>query len=168
MTRWTVSVRQTPQVIDGMMITGAPKTKTSRRAIPILEPAHEPLARWRMRQMEERLKAGPDWADSGLVFATREGKPLMARNVSRRFHDLLDRAGLNRRGMHALRHSTATLLLAAGVHMKVVQELLGHSQISLTLDTYSHVSQGQREQATAKLSALLTPPVGQTAASTGD
>ena len=60
--------------------------------------------------------------------------------------------------MHAARHTTATLLMAAGEHPKVVQELLGHATIALTLDTYSHVMEGQREQATAKLTALLAPP----------
>ena len=62
--------------------------------------------------------------------------------------------------MHTTRHTTATLLLAANEHPKVVQELLGHSQISLTLDTYSHVMPGMREAAADKLARLLAPQQG--------
>ena len=70
--------------------------------------------------------------------------------------------------MHTTRHTTATLLLAANEHPKVVQELLGHAQISLTLDTYSHVMPGMREAATSKLALLLAPKTGgQAAESTG-
>ena len=155
--RWKLSVRQTIQRIEGELVIGAPKSKTSRHSVPILEPARDPLKRWKARQAEERLKAGAGWTDSGLVFTSHSGTPLFARNVSRRFHQLLDAAKLDRRGMHALRHSTASLLLTAGVHPKVVQELLGHSQISLTLDTYSHVVPTLMEDAGDKLVRLLRP-----------
>jgi integrase len=158
--RSSLTVLQTIQVIDGKIETGAPKSKGSRRTVTIEPPALESLKAWRTRQIEERLKAGPAWTDSGLVFTSQVGTPLFARNVSRRWHQLLDEAGIERRGMHAARHTAATLLMAAGEHPKVVQELLGHATIALTLDTYSHVTEGQRKQATAKLSALLTPNVG--------
>jgi site-specific recombinase XerD len=123
--------------------------------VPILEPARDVLKRWKAQQAAERLRAGPAWTESGLVFTSNIGTALFARNVSRRFHQLLDTAQLDRRGFHALRHSTATLLLTAGVNPKVVQELLGHSQISLTLDTYSHVVPTLLEEAGDKLLRLL-------------
>ena len=107
------------------------------------------------------------WTDSGLGFTSQVGTPLFARNVSRRWHQLLDAAGLERRGMHAARHTTVTLLMAAGEHPKVVQELLGHSQISLTLDTYSHVMPGMREAAATKLARLLAPEIGGQEANSG-
>jgi len=160
MERATLTVLQTMQVIDGKIETGAPKSKGSRRTVPIEAPALDAVKAWRTRQIAERLKTGPGWADSGLVFTSQIGTPLFARNVSRRWHQLLDAAGIERRGMHATRHTTATLLMAADEHPKVVQELLGHAKIALTLDTYSHVTEGQRKQATAKLSALLTPRPG--------
>jgi integrase len=100
-----------------------------------------------MRRVQ--AKAGRWWVS--------DGTPLFPRNVSRRFHQLLDAAEIDRRGMHPTRHTTATLLLAANEHPKVVQDLLGHSQISLTLDTYSHVMPGMREAAASKLARLLTP-----------
>jgi integrase len=158
--RGTLTVLQTVQVIYGKITTGAPKTKQSRRTIPIASATLDLLKAWRTEQKKERMKAGPLWQDNGLVFASHTGTPLFARNVSRRWHQLLDTAGIERRGMHAARHTTATLLMAAGEHPKVVQELLGHATIALTLDTYSHVQEGQREQATAKLSALLAPMKG--------
>ena len=163
--RGTLVVLQTTQVIAGKIVFGAPKSKGSRRTVPIAESALAALKAWRARQLEERLKAGPLWTDSGPVFTSHAGTPLFARNVSRRWHELLSAAKIDPRGMHAARHTTATLLMAAGEHPKVVQELLGHATIALTLDTYSHVMEGQREQATAKLSALLSPQVAVSEAS---
>jgi integrase len=75
--------------------------------------------------------------------------------MRRSFYPLLERAGLPRMRFHDLRHTAATLLLAQGVHPKIVQEMLGHSTISLTLDTYSHVIPGLQEEAAAKMEALL-------------
>jgi site-specific recombinase XerD len=103
-----------------------------------------------------------------LVFTSTIDTPLFPRKVSRRFHQLLDEAKIERRGMHATRHTTATLLMTAGEHPKVVQELLGPATIALTLDTYSHVTEGQRKQATAKLGALLTPVTGGLVAESGE
>lgn len=153
--RGTLTVAQTIQVIDGAIQTGRGKSDKARRTIPIPGPAATLLRHWKARQAEERLRAGVAWADHGLVFTSTVGTPLFPRNVSRRFHQLLDAAEIDRRGMHTTRHTTATLLLAANEHPKVVQELLGHSQISLTLDTYSHVMPGMRQAAADKLEALL-------------
>jgi len=142
--RMTLTVAQTIQVIDGAIEKGRGKSDKARRTIPIPGPAATAMRQWKARQNVDRLKAGPAWTDSGLVFTSSVGTPLFPRNVSRRFHQLLDAAKIERRGMHTTRHTTATLLLAANEHPKVVQELLGHSQISLTLDTYSHVMPGMR------------------------
>lgn len=162
--RATLTVLQTIQVIGGAIELGAPKSESSRRTVPIEPPVVDALKTWRTRQLQERLKAGGRWRDSGLVFTSSVGTPLSARNVSRRFHQLLDAAKIQRRGMHAMRHTAATLLLAANEHPKVVQELLGHSQIGLTLDTYSHVMPGMREAAAGKLARLLALDSGGQAA----
>ncbi len=77
-------------------------------------------------------------------------------NLTRRsFRPLLERVGLPRMRFHDLRHTAATLLLAQGVHPKVVQEMLGHASIALTLDTYSHVVPGLQAEAATKMEALL-------------
>lgn len=79
------------------------------------------------------------------------------RNIVRAFKDTLKRAGLPNLHFHDLRHTAATLMLKEGIHPKVVQERLGHSQISLTLDTYSHVLPSMQAEAAEKLDQLLTP-----------
>lgn len=88
--------------------------------------------------------------------AHSSGEPLLKRNLLRRwFHPLVARAGLPRMRFHDLRHAHASLLLAAGVHPKVVQERLGHSQVSVTLDTYSHVAPSLQREAAERLDGLL-------------
>ena len=103
---------------------------------------------------------GPAWADLDLVFTNVVGGYLDANNLRHRgFPKLLQKAGVPRVRFHDLRHSTATLLLSLGVHPKVVQELLRHSQISVTLDTYSHVLPNLQREAMAKMDRLLEPGV---------
>jgi integrase len=102
------------------------------------------------------LLVGSDWPEHGLVFTTAFGEPLDGRHVTARdFHPLLKRAGLPSIRFHDLRHTAATLLLAQGVHPKMVQELLGHSTIALTLDVYSHVTPTMHEQAAATMERVL-------------
>jgi len=97
------------------------------------------LKQHRIRQLEAKLQAGEFWEDHDLVFCTSLGTPLNPNKVLERFKTVLNRAGLPDMRFHDLRHSAATMLLSVGVHPKVVQELLGHNQISMTMDTYSHV-----------------------------
>jgi integrase len=97
------------------------------------------LREHQLRQSAERLAAGAAWQEHGLVFATRIGTPLDARNVVRHYHALLAKAGLPRLRFHDLRHTAASLLLAQGLELRVVQQVLGHSQISLTANLYTHV-----------------------------
>lgn len=96
------------------------------------------------------------WQDWGLVFTTEIGTPLNESNVrNRSFRPLLERAGLSRIRFHDLRHTCATLLLASGTHPKLVQEQLGHSQISVTLDTYSHVTPSTINQVAERMDAMF-------------
>lgn len=115
----------------------------------------EALRRWKVRQAEERLLAGPAWDDTGHIFTTSFGRPMEQSNfnhyVTRRAKEL----GLPSIRVHDLRHTSATMLLSQGVHPKIVQELLGHSQISLTMDTYSHVLPTMQEEAARTLDRVL-------------
>jgi integrase len=107
-------------------------------------------------QVEERLRAGPEWDDNDLVFANGVGRPIEVSNLARRsFHPLLKRAGLPRVRFHDLRHSAATLLLSRGVHPKIVSEMLGHSTVSMTLDLYSHVTPTMQQHAAEMMDAVL-------------
>ena len=111
----------------------------------------------RPRQAEEMVEAGTRYQDQGLVFASVISTPLNRHNLGyRSFKPLLKRAGLPEIRFHDLRHTCATLLLGKGVHPKFVQELLGHATIAITLDTYSHVLPGMRDQASRAIEDALS------------
>ncbi len=131
-------------------------TKTGRsRQIDLPTSAVDALRRHRVKQAAERLAAGPEWNDNDLLFCTHGGKPLSWRNVTREYKILLKRAGLPDIPHHALRHTNASLLLLQGVHPKVVQERLGHSDVGITLNIYSHVTPSMGREAAERLNALL-------------
>jgi len=109
----------------------------------------------RRRQLEERMALGEAWHDSGLVFTSPIGTPLDPRNVTREFRSMLIAASVPLVRFHDLRHTAATLLLSQGVDPRTIMETLGHSQISLTLNTYSHVLPALQAAAADKLDAIL-------------
>jgi len=113
------------------------------------------LSEHRRRQVEEQLAAGPEWNNTSLVFITPVGRPVDGTWAIKWFHRALDGAGLPRLRIHDLRHTAATQLWRRGVHPKVVQELLGHSTISLTLDTYSHVAPALHAEVASHMQALF-------------
>lgn len=121
----------------------APKNGKGRR-IKLTAGAVKALRRHRKAQLEERLRAAGLWEDHGLVFPNQVGKTMNAKNLTARsFKQILERAGLPCTvRVHDLRHTCATILLKVGQHPKYVQELLGHANIGITLDTYSHVLPG--------------------------
>jgi len=132
-------VRQSLQRINRKLVLNELKTKSSRRDLPLIDVVANSLRAHRSRQLAERLAAGKDWQDTGFVFTTMIGTPLDARNVVSSYHRVLVDAGLELRRFHDLRHGCATLLLAQGVPIKTVSDILGHSQISITADIYGHV-----------------------------
>jgi integrase len=109
----------------------------------------------RERQEQERLFAGENWQEHNLVFPSLVGTPKGPSELRREFKRLAKQAGLPEIRFHDLRHTAATLMLQQGVHPKVVQERLGHSSISITLDTYSHVFPNLQEDAAGRLESLL-------------
>lgn len=132
------------------------KTPGSRRCIPFPPYLVRNLEAHKRTQNEARLKLGSAWENNDLVFASSVGSPLSIRNLQRRhFKPLLDRAKLEDIRTYDLRHSCATLLLAAGENPKVVSERLGHASVVLTLDTYSHVLPTMQQAATDKLEKIL-------------
>ena len=113
-----------------------PKSEESRRTIRLPAPVVPILRAHRIRQLERRLAAGARWHEHEFVFTTRTGQPLDGCRLNRQTKTLLEKAGLPRLKFHSLRHSCASFLLVQGVAPRVVMEILGHSQISLTLNTY--------------------------------
>lgn len=134
-----------------------PKTSQSRRMIPLPTSVVSELKRHRKKQLEERIGLGAAYQNFDFVFATEIGTPILTSNLTRRhFKPILKDAELPENiRLYDLRHSCATLLLAAGENPKVVSERLGHATIVLTLDTYSHVLPSMQQSATAKLEDLL-------------
>ena len=135
--RGTLAIRHTLiKVADGWE-RAEPKTAGSRRIVRLPEIAITELRRHRVRQLEERLQAGSEWQDTGLVFTTTLGTAIDGSNLLRAFRSHLRRVDLPPIRFHDLRHSAATFMLTLGVQPKVVAEMLGHSNVGTTLDTYS-------------------------------
>ncbi|HEY8600582.1 MAG TPA: site-specific integrase, partial [Thermomicrobiales bacterium] len=109
----------------------------------------------RDRQADERLCAGARWREWDLVFPSTIGTPMDARNVLRRFQALVTKAGLPHQRFHDLRHCCASLLLAQGVPPRVVMEILGHSDIRLTMNTYAHVMPVLQQEAADLMEGFL-------------
>jgi integrase len=137
-----------------------PKSKQSRRRLNLPMFAVSALTHHRDRQVADRRLAGSRWIDTGLVFTSSIGTALDERNVRRSFKEVLRGAELPDLRLHDLRHTTATLLLTQGVHPRVVMETLGHSQVSLTLDTYSHVLPGLQAEAARRLEDAIGCQIG--------
>ncbi len=133
----------------GLTVT-TPKTRRSRRHVLLSEIATDALEQHQTMQCMERTNSAT-WDDNDLVFPNRIGRPMYATNMlSRSFAVVLESAGLPRIRFHDLRHTAATLLLGKGIHPKVVSEMLGHANTSMTLDVYSHATPTmQRQAATA-------------------
>ena len=111
----------------------------------------------RSRQLQERLLAGSRWQDSGLVFTSTIGTPMMPGDLTKRLQRLLADAGLARLRFHDLRHGTASLLVGQGIHPRTIMEVLGHSTIAVTMNTYAHVAPALQREAAASLDAVLRP-----------
>jgi len=136
-------------------VVSEPKTTGSKRKIMLPNELIDVLKRHRLYQKETRLKAGASWHENDLVFCNTHGNFADPSRIRKILFKLLKDAGLHQVRFHDLRHSAATMLLVMGVHPKVVQELLGHSRIAVTMDTYSHVLPSLQEDAVSKLGNLL-------------
>ncbi|MBD0327863.1 MAG: site-specific integrase [Pyrinomonadaceae bacterium] len=127
------------------------------RAIKLTQAASDALRGHLERQLEEIDGSGDNYQDQGLIFPSRKGTPMNARDLTgRSFKPILKRAGLPDIRLHDLRHTCATLMLCEGVHVKLVQELLGHATISITLDTYSHLLPGMGDEATGAMDRIFS------------
>jgi integrase len=165
LTSGEVIIRQQLQRIGKQLLLQDLKTEKSRRALMLPNVCLDALKNHRKRQLEERLKAGANWVDSGLVFTTYQqkgeagkvGTGLHPRNVLRAFHALLDATEpkISKLRFHDLRHSAASLLIASGVDLAEVSMLLGHSELRVTMDFYAHLQKQTAAKAARHMDALI-------------
>jgi integrase len=144
--RGTLTVRRTAtRDHDGkrVILEGA-KTKSSNRQVVLLKPCLAAL-KW-----HRQITSGTDW-----VFPGPSGEPMSDPAIRSRLATILSETGLSRLTPHGFRHTAATMALAAGIHPKLVQEMLGHKSITMTLDLYSHVDEGMRRSAAEQLDEYL-------------
>lgn len=147
-------VERTLQRIDGSLRLDEPKTERSKRTVRLPAVCVAALRQHAERQAEERA-AARYWVETALVFTTQLGAAIDPRNVNRWLAELCKRAGVRSIRPHDLRHTCASLLLAQGVRARVVMDILGHSQIAVTLDIYSHVLPALQDDAAERMDGAL-------------
>jgi integrase len=158
--RRSIRVTGSLQYIPGQgLVRSQPKTRKSRRQVLLTHLGVKSLRHHRLQQDTQRSRSGERWRELDFVFTSKDGHPLYATNViNRSLPRILRSAGLRKIRFHDLRHTTATLLLGQGVHPKIVSEMLGHSNVGITLDLYSHATPTMQEVATSALDAILGEP----------
>ena len=155
----TLTVRRSMQRLVGKgLVFDEPKSRAGRRTIMLPNGLRDALHAHRARQLEERLAAGTDWQDHGLLFAQVNGRPIDPGSDWKSWKALLGRAELRDARLHDARHTAATLLLQQGVPARVAMQILGHSQISLNLGTYSHVVPELAQEAADRIDRALWAP----------
>jgi integrase len=150
-----LSVRRTLTYSKAGYAFGEPKTAKGKRRIELDSGCVDALRAHRTRQLERRLMYGSVWIDTDLVFENGTGSLLPPNVLGKRFQQAAKATGLPRIRLHDLRHTAASLMLENGAHPKIVQERLGHSDIAMTLNRYSHVMPGMQRDVTDRLAALL-------------
>lgn len=126
------------------------------RSIELTQAASETLGVHLKRQLEEIEDLGDDYQDQGLIFPGERGQPMRPWTLTCKFERILKCAGLPHIRFHDLRHTCATLMLCEGVHIKIVQELLGHADVTITLNTYSHVLPGMGGEAAGAMDRIFS------------
>ena len=150
-----IRINRTRVVVDGKAADSTPKTAAGRRSIPLDAHLVALLRAHKARQAAEKLAAGPAYEDAGWLVADELGAPYYPDSISEWFDRKARALELPRIRLHDLRHTAASLMLASGVPVKVVSEMLGHSSPTITLSIYAHTLPGMAEEAGAALSASL-------------
>lgn len=151
----SIRIEQQLVQVGHEVLVGEPKTRTGVRTISLDEGTVAVLRAHRAAQNAERLVLGDAWTDSGLVFTREDGAALHPETLTRSFTRLAKAAGLPTIRLHDLRHTSASLALAAGVAMKVVSERLGHSSTTITADTYTHVLPAVAQDAATRIADIV-------------
>lgn len=155
-TKGTLQVSRTLNYLSGHgFVEGKPKTKSSERSIVLPQFLLDLLQAHHTLQLEKRLEIGAQWVDRDLVFCNKIGDFIVPITLLRQFARVLEDAQLPHMRFHDLRHSAATILISMGVPANVVQELLGHSDVSITLGVYGSVVPSMRKDVADKMDGLF-------------
>ena len=142
------------------LVIDSPKTKNSHREIPLTKTMQALISKQQLYVNGKRVKAikayeegkrAKEWEENGLVFCTLSGCPMDERNILTAYHKILKAAGLNQRGLHTLRHTFATRALAKGMDVRTLSEILGHGNVSITLNLYCHSDLNRKREWMDKL-----------------
>jgi len=150
-----LTVRRSLVEVAGQRVINAPKTAAGTRELALMPQTAELLRGHQATQGVERLVQGASWNPEGLVFPSEVGTPLGRRNVTRAWESLRRKANLPPYGLHALRHTAASLQLQAGVGVREIAATLGHENPGFTARIYAHVLEATKRQAAEKYSRLL-------------
>ena len=147
--------RQTIISIDYRVEIGEPKTARGRRSVALDSGTVTALRAHRAAQNQQKLSLGEAYQDQGLVFCREDGTPVHPDRFTQMFDKHVKASGLPRIRLHDLRHTHATLALAAGIHPKVMSERLGHSTVAFTMDVYSHAIPSMEAEAAETIASLV-------------
>jgi integrase len=150
-----IHVRQQIHRDQGQLRIGPVKTRAGSRDLPLIGLACHALTTRKNQQEADRAKLGSAWVDTGPVFTTRTGRPIEPRNLVRSFVRIRDGNGIRKIRLHAIRHTTASLLKDLKVPPRDTQIILGHAHISTTQQIYTHVDDAARREALTRLNRLL-------------
>lgn len=148
-------VAQTLARVGKRLEYGTPKSKRSRRSLPLDTRTVAALKSWKAQQARERLAWGPAYNDTGLVFNREDGSPLSPDGVGKAFEVRARKSKLPIIRLHDIRHTYASISLASGVNIKVLSERLGHATVAFTLDVYGHLLPGMQEDAAEQVAGLI-------------
>jgi len=140
---------------DNTFIFTEPKSERSRRTIALSPSVILLMRDYREKKERESKELGMQMNDTDLIFSRIDGTPLRPNTVTMCWNETAKKAGVKVIRFHDARHTHASLMLKQGIHPKIVQERLGHSSISMTLDTYSHVVPGLQQAAAESFDKLL-------------
>ena len=151
----TITIRASLQRAAGSLHMMNPKTEAGHRTLNLPRLAVVALKAHRAQQREDIMRQRDKWQDLGYVFPNSIGKPLEPRRLNAMFTDIITQAGLPKISLHGLRHTVATILLQEGVELKVISELLGHADPSITRDIYIHVTPQMKQTPADKMDELF-------------
>ena len=156
----SLRVERVLQRVRGEYRFFAPKNDSSRRTVPLPQELRIALHKHRAGQLEERLKAGAAWQGEefgDVVFTDESERPLDRSHVTRQFKKLLAASGLPTMWHHDLRHGATSLMAALGVPVRVAMEILGHAQISTTMNIYAHIAPEYQRDAMERVVSAISP-----------